>query len=289
MKTNKTTKKIHPKQQQNRQPGLEIDMDPKPIFDNGNYQGSGKLNNKVAVITGGDSGIGRAVSLYFAKEGANIAIIYYDEHQDAEETKKKIEKEGASCLLISGDIADSTFCKNAVEQVIKKFKSIDVLVNNAAVQYPQKDITLISDEQLERTFRVNIFSYFYMIKMCLPYMKEGSTIINSSSITAYKGNANLIDYSSTKGAITTLTRSLSQSLLSKQIRVNSVVPGPVWTPLIPSSFDETTVSEFGSDNPMHRPAQPYELAPAYVFLASNDSSYVTGQTLHVNGGVIVNS
>ncbi|GAA5416663.1 general stress protein 39 [Paraliobacillus ryukyuensis] len=287
--TNQPKKQIHPKQHQDRQPGFEFEMNPQPMYDNSNYQGSGKLNNQVAIITGGDSGIGRAVSVHFAKEGANIAIIYHDEHQDAEKTKQAVEQAGSSCLLISGDITQSTFCKNAVKQVIDKFNKINILVNNAAVQYPQNDITLISDEQLERTFRVNIFSQFYLIRECLPYMQQGSTIINSSSITAYHGSANLIDYSATKGAITTLTRSLSQSLLTKQIRVNAVAPGPVWTPLIAASFDEKAVSEFGSDNPMKRPAQPYELAPAYVYLASKDSSYVTGQMIHVNGGVIVNS
>ncbi|WP_079709142.1 SDR family oxidoreductase [Paraliobacillus ryukyuensis] len=287
--TNQPKKQIHPKQHQDRQPGFEFEMNPQPMYDNSNYQGSGKLNNQVAIITGGDSGIGRAVSVHFAKEGANVAIIYHDEHQDAEKTKQAVEQAGSSCLLISGDITQSTFCKDAVKQVIDKFNKINILVNNAAVQYPQNDITLISDEQLERTFRVNIFSQFYLIRECLPYMQQGSTIINSSSITAYHGSANLIDYSATKGAITTLTRSLSQSLLTKQIRVNAVAPGPVWTPLIAASFDEKAVSEFGSDNPMKRPAQPYELAPAYVYLASKDSSYVTGQMIHVNGGVIINS
>ncbi|GGM25117.1 NAD(P)-dependent oxidoreductase [Paraliobacillus quinghaiensis] len=279
---------IQPEQHQNRQPGIESQMQPLPIYDNGSYQGSGKLQNKTAIVTGGDSGIGRAVSVHFAKEGADVAIIYFDEHDDAQVTKTAIEKEGRNCLLISGDLGDPTFCQSAVDQTIDQFKKVDILVNNAAVQYPQNDILNISNEQLEKTFRVNIFSFFYMIKAALPHMTEGSSIINSSSITAYHGSANLLDYSSTKGAITSLTRSLSQSLVSKKIRVNGVAPGPIWTPLIPSTFDAKSVGQFGSDNPSGRPGQPYELAPAYVYLASQDSSYVTGQMLHVNGGVIVN-
>lgn len=282
------TKPILPEQHQNRQPGIEADMNPLPIYDDGKYKGSGKLNGKVAVITGGDSGIGRAVSLYYAKEGANVAIVYYDEHQDAEQTKALVEGEGQHCLLISGDISDSSFCQSAIDQAISQFNTIDILVNNAAVQYPTDDFLKITDQQLEKTFKTNIFSYFYMTRAALPHMQAGSSIINSTSITAYKGNASLIDYSSTKGAITSFTRSLASSLTQQNVRVNGVAPGPVWTPLIPASFDAKKVSEFGSDNPMQRPAQPYELAPAYVYLASADSSYVTGQVLHVNGGVIVN-
>ena len=279
---------IQPEQKQNRQPGIESEMQPLPIYDNGSYQGSGKLQNKTAIVTGGDSGIGRSVSVHFAKEGADVVIIYFDEHDDAQVTKAAVEKEGRNCLLISGDIGDPSFCQSAVDQTIDQFKKVDILVNNAAVQYPQNDILDITNEQLEKTFRVNIFSFFFMIKAALPHMTEGSSIINSSSITAYHGSANLLDYSSTKGAITSLTRSLSQSLLPKKIRVNGVAPGPIWTPLIPATFDAKSVGQFGSDNPMGRPGQPYELAPTYVYLASQDSSYVTGQMLHVNGGVIVN-
>ncbi|WP_117161550.1 SDR family oxidoreductase [Paraliobacillus sp. X-1268] len=277
-----------PKQHQTKQPGIESEMYPRPIFDNGTYKASGKLQDKLAVITGGDSGIGRAVSIHYAKEGADVVIIYLDEHDDAEETKRAVEKEGQTCLLINGDLGDSTFCQSAIDQVIKQFSKIDILVNNAAVQYPQEDFLNISNEQLEKTFKTNIFSFFYLSKAVIPHMKAGSSIINSSTITAYKGAADLIDYSSTKGAITSFTRSLSQSLLPKEIRVNAVAPGPIWTPLIPSSFDAEKVGKFGSNNPMGRPGQPYELAPSYVYLASQDSSYVTGQMIHVNGGVIVN-
>ncbi|WP_117170864.1 SDR family oxidoreductase [Paraliobacillus sediminis] len=286
--TNKSQKNLQPAQHQTKQPGIESEMNPLPIFDNDTYKASGKLQDKLAVITGGDSGIGRAVSIHYAKEGADVVIIYLDEHEDAEETKRAIEKEGQTCLLISGDIGDPTFCQSAIDQVMKQFNKVDILVNNAAVQYPQEDFLNISNEQLERTFKTNIFSFFYLSKAVIPHMQAGSSIINSSSITAYKGAADLIDYSSTKGAITSFTRSLSQSLLPKEIRVNAVAPGPIWTPLIPSSFDAQKVAQFGSDNPMGRPGQPYELAPSYVYLASQDSSYVTGQMIHVNGGVIVN-
>ncbi|MCA1011665.1 SDR family oxidoreductase [Halobacillus halophilus] len=281
-------KKIQPKQHQNRQPGYEYEMKPLPEYMDPNYQGSGKLEGKIAVITGGDSGIGRAVSLYFAREGADVAVLYLDEQQDAEDTKQLVEQEGRTCLLISGDIADPDFCTDAVKQIKRKFSAIDVLVNNAAVQYPQTDLLNITNEQFENTFRVNIFSYFYMTKAVVPHMKKGSSIINTSSVTAYAGNEQLIDYTATKGAITSFTRALSKSLVGQRIRVNGVAPGPVWTPLIPASFDEQQVAEFGSDNPMERPAQPREVAPAYVYLASEDSSFVTGQMLHVNGGIIVN-
>lgn len=281
-------KQVLPKQHQTRQPGIEQEMNPLPKFTDESYQGSNKLKNKVAVITGGDSGIGRAVSLYFAKEGADIAIIYFDEHEDAEKTKQLVEKEGQNCTLLSGDVADPDFCSSAVQSIIKEHKQIDILINNAAVQYPQQNFLDITNEQLERTFKVNIFSFFYMTKAVLPHMKQGSSIINTSSITAYKGNEMLIDYTSTKGAITSFTRALSQSLVKQGIRVNGVAPGPIWTPLIPASFDEQQVAQFGSDTPMGRPGEPYELAPAYVYLASTDSSYVTGQMIHVNGGIVVN-
>ncbi|MFC4403223.1 SDR family oxidoreductase [Gracilibacillus xinjiangensis] len=278
---------ILPKQHQDRQPGFEYEMNPLPVSIQPNYKGAQKLTDKIAVISGGDSGIGRAVAIHFAREGANVAIVYYDEDKDAEDTKKLVESEGVSCSLFRGDISDSTFCKEVVENVIILYKKIDILVNNAAVQYPQKDLLQITDEQIEKTFRTNIFSYFYLTREALHSMEKGSVIINTSSITAFHGNENLIDYSSTKGAITTFTKSLAKSLVSKGIRVNSVAPGPIWTPLIPGSFDSETVSKFGSDAEMARPGEPAEVAPAFVYLASDDASYVTGQTIHVNGGSII--
>lgn len=277
-----------PAQKQDKQPGIESKMNPEPEYIDSKYEGSNKLKGKVAIITGGDSGIGRAVSVYFAKEGADIAIIYLDEHEDAKETKRIIEQAGQKCMLISGDIGSQSFCESAVTQVLDQFAKIDILVNNAAEQHVQTSFMDITSEQLEKTFRTNIFSMFYLTKAVLPNLKEGSTIINTSSITAYKGNVDLIDYSATKGAITSFTRSLSGMLVDKGIRVNAVAPGPIWTPLIPASFSEEQVASFGGDAPMKRPDQPKELAPAYVYLASNDSSYVTGQTIHVNGGTIVN-
>ncbi|ELK45594.1 SDR family oxidoreductase [Halobacillus sp. ACCC02827] len=281
-------KAIQPEQHQERQPGLESEMKPLPVYVDKKYKGSGKLSGKTALITGGDSGIGRSVSLYFAKEGADIAILYLDEHEDAAFTKQLIEAEGRKCVCINGDVGRADFCESAVEQAKKALGRIDVLVNNAAMQFPQGDLTAITNEQMEKTFRVNFFSYFYMAKAVLPHMKKGSSIINTSSVTAYQGNEQLIDYSATKGAITTFTRSLAKSLVGKGIRVNGIAPGPIWTPLIPASFDKKQTAEFGSDNPMGRPGQPYELAPGYVYLASEDSSYVTGQMLHINGGVPVN-
>jgi NAD(P)-dependent dehydrogenase (short-subunit alcohol dehydrogenase family) len=277
-----------PEQKQDKQPGLESLMNPKPIFENPNYIGSGRLTSKVALITGGDSGIGKAVALAYAREGADIAIVYLDEHEDAEETKKLIEAKGRKCILLSGDIGDDTFCIDAVSKTIKEFSKIDILVNNAGEQHPQNSIEDITKEQLEKTFKTNIFAMFYMVKAALPYLKEGSTIINTSSITAYEGHKTLIDYSSTKGAIVTFTRSLSLSLASRKIRVNAVAPGPIWTPLIPSSFSASEVGKFGQNTPMGRPGQPIELAESYVFLASEGSSYISGETIHVNGGVVVN-
>ncbi|MEW9094190.1 MAG: SDR family oxidoreductase [Clostridiaceae bacterium] len=276
-------------QHQTKHPGLESDMNPKPIFQNPNYKPSGKFKDKVALITGGDSGIGRAVAVAYAQEGAKISIVYYDEHQDAEETKKVIESIGGQCLLIPGDIADSNFCNNAINDTINKFSSIDILVNNAAVQYVQTDLANITDQQLEKTFKTNIFSMFYMVRASLPHLKNGASIINTASVTAYKGNELLIDYSASKGAIVTFTRSLALSLAPKGIRVNAVAPGPIWTPLIPSSFNETDVSKFGSNTTMGRPGQPVELAGAYLFLASPEASYITGEVIHVNGGEIINA
>lgn len=276
-----------PPQHQPVQPGLETLMCPRPIFNDPDYTGSNKLKNKVALITGGDSGIGRAVSLAFAKEGANIVIAYYDEHKDAEYTKKLIKNQGRKCVLISGDLKNERFCKKIVEESINAFGHLDILVNNAGVQFPQNSIENISTEQLECTFRTNIFSFFHVTKAALRYLKKGSKIINTASITAYRGEKLLIDYSSTKGAIVSFTRSLALSLVSKGIRVNAVAPGEIWTPLQPSSFDAKYITTFGTDAPMKRAGQPVELAPIYVYLASDDSSYVTGQVIHVNGGEFV--
>jgi NAD(P)-dependent dehydrogenase (short-subunit alcohol dehydrogenase family) len=282
-------KQTMPPQHQDVQPGHEDMMNPKPTFDDASYKGSGKLKNKVAIITGGDSGIGRAVAVFFAKEGANVVISYLDEQKDAEETKKHVEEQGQKCLLVSGDIGDESVCQQLVSKTIDTFGQLDIVVNNAAEQHPQKGIEDITSEQLERTFRTNIFSFFYLTKAALPHLKKGSAIVNTSSVTAYAGNEQLLDYSATKGAITTFTRSLSLSLAGKGIRVNGVAPGPIWTPLIPSTFPADQVATFGANTPMKRPGQPEELAPAYVFLASDDSSYMSGQMIHVNGGKIVNS
>ncbi|MGY0432232.1 SDR family oxidoreductase [Bacillus rugosus] len=279
-------KKTLPPQHQNQQPGFEYLMDPRPVFDK--PKKAKKLEGKTAIITGGDSGIGRAVSVLFAKEGANVVIVYLNEHQDAEETKRYVEKEGVKCLLIAGDIGEEAFCNDVVMQASQAFPSIDILVNNAAEQHVQPSIEKITSHQLIRTFQTNIFSMFYLTKAVLPHLKKGSSIINTASITAYKGNKTLIDYSATKGAIVTFTRSLSQSLVQQGIRVNAVAPGPIWTPLIPASFSAKDVEVFGSDVPMERPGQPVEVAPSYLYLASDDSTYVTGQTIHVNGGTIVN-
>lgn len=278
-----------PPQEQPRQPGLEYVMEPNPISENPHYQGAGKLENKVAIITGGDSGIGRATAIAFAKEGADVVIVYLDEHEDALSTKKRVEELGRKCLPIAADLRVEGNSKKVVEQTIDTFNRIDILVNNIAIQIVQESILDISSEQLENTFMTNVFSYFYMTKAVLPYLQEGDSIINTTSITSYNGHEKLIDYSATKGAITTFTRSLSQSLVEKGIRVNAVAPGPIWTPLIPSSFSAEQVKVFGTDTPMKRAGQPFELAPTYVYLASSDSSYVTGQVLHVNGGEMVSS
>ncbi|MEB1809293.1 MAG: SDR family oxidoreductase [Bacillaceae bacterium] len=277
-----------PPQHQNQQPGIESQMNPHPTDENYSYKGSGKLQNKVAIITGADSGIGRAVAIGYAKEGADVVNVYLSEHSDAEETKKQVEEEGRRCLNIAGDLGDESFCQDVIEQTISEFNKLDILVNNAAEQHPQTDFENITSEQLERTFRTNMFSFFYLTRAALPHLKSGSSIINTTSVTAYKGHEKLIDYSATKGAIVTFTRSLSLSLIKKGIRVNGVAPGPIWTPLIPSTFTAQEVSEFGSTTPMQRAGQPVELAPAYIYLASEDSSYMSGQILHLNGGVIVN-
>ena len=278
-----------PAQKQEKQPGDEHKMTPQPEYIRDSYNGSDKLKGKVALITGGDSGIGRAVAVHFAREGADVAIVYLNEDKDAEDTRGLVEKEGRKCIILSGDIGDEAFCKKTVEQTVKELGKLDILVNNAAEQHEQSDLRDISKEQLQRTFQTNIFSMFYMTKAALEHMQEGSAIVNSTSVTSYRGSHHLMDYASTKGAITAFTRSLSQNLAEKNIRVNAVAPGPIWTPLIPASFDEDKVKEFGQNVPLKRPGQPSEVAPAYVFLASEDGSYMTGQVLHVNGGEQVGS
>ena len=277
-----------PPQHQDQRPGIESEMTPRPVAEDRAYRGSGKLKGKAALITGGDSGIGRAVAILYAKEGADVAIVYLNEHQDAEETRRHVEQEGRRCVLIPGDIGDEQFCRQAVEQTVGELGHLDILVNNAAEQHPQDSIEQISAEQLERTFRTNIFAMFYLVKAAMPHLKQGSTIVNTTSVTAYKGSPQLLDYSSTKGAIVAFTRSLSQSLIEKGIRVNGVAPGPIWTPLIPSTFPEEKVESFGASVPMKRAGQPEEVANCYVFLASDDSSYIAGQILHPNGGEVVN-
>ena len=276
------------KPQQQPVPGKESRMDPQPIYDDPEKKGSGRLKSKTAIITGGDSGIGRAISVAYAKEGCNVVIVYNIADNDADETKKAAESYGGKVLLIKGDIGDSSFCNQVVERTIQEFGGIDILVNNAAEQHMQKSLEDITDEQLLRTFKTNIFSMFYLTRAALPHMKEGSVIINTSSVTAFKGNQNLIDYSASKGAVTAFTRSLSQNLAGRKIRVNQVAPGPIWTPLIVSTLEPVAIQNFGKDTPMQRPGQPVELAEAYVYLASSDSSYMTGQTIHINGGTIIN-
>lgn len=276
-------------EQQNRQPGLQVAMQQKPHSIKNSHRGSGKLAGKVALITGGDSGIGRAVAIAFAKEGAELAIGHLNEDKDVQKTKELVEAEGAECLVIKGDIGNKSFCATMIKRVLKEYGRLDSLINNAGEQHPQKDITAITSDQLEKTFRTNVFSMFYLTQSALPYLKKGSTVINTASVTAFKGQPLLIDYSATKGAIVAFTRSLALSLAQKNIRVNAVAPGPIWTPLIPSTFSKEHVKHFGKDTPMGRPGQPEEVAPAYVFLASDDSSYITGQTIHVNGGSIVNA
>jgi NAD(P)-dependent dehydrogenase (short-subunit alcohol dehydrogenase family) len=277
-----------PAQKQNRRPGFQAPLRPQPVTIADDYRASGKLQGKVAMITGGDSGIGRAVAVAFAREGANIAVLYYDEHDDAKETARLVEESGRECLLINGEIGKEPFCQRAVNATIKRFGQLDVLVNNAAEQHPQKSIADIESIQLERTFRTNIFAMFYLVKAALPHLKAGSSIINTTSVTAYRGSPMLLDYSATKGAIVTFTRSLAMQLVEKKIRVNAVAPGPIWTPLIPSTFEPDKVASFGSDVPMGRAGEPAEVATSFVFLASNEASYITGQVLHPNGGEIIN-
>lgn len=277
-----------PPQTQDRQPALESEMTPKPEYDDPNYQGSNKLKDKVALITGGDSGIGRSVAVYYAKEGADVAVVYLDEHGDAQVTKEAVESNGRQCLLIAGDIRDEQFCHSAVQKTVDELGKLDILVNNAAEQY-QEELEKIDSERLESIFATNIFSMFYFTKAALQHLQPGSSIINTTSINAYKGHADLISYSTTKGAILAFTRSISQTLLEKGIRVNGVAPGPIWTPFIPDAMPADKVKDFGLQVPMKRPGQPKEVAPSFVFLASDDASYMTGQVLHPNGGVVVNA
>ena len=271
-----------PPQVQHRQPGLQTEMRPHPQV-MPRFPASGRLAGKTAIVTGGDSGIGQAVAVLFAREGANVAILYLDETEDARKCAQMVRDEGGECLTIAGDVGDERFCRQAVQQVIDRFGGIDVLVNNAAEQHPREEISEISREQLERTFRTNISGYFYMTQAALPHMREGGAIVNTTSVTAYRGSQQLLDYSSTKGAIVAFTRALAQSLVERKIRVNGVAPGPIWTPLIPSSFDAEKVESFGKNVPMARPGEPNEVAPSHLFLACEDSSYMTGQVLHPNG------
>jgi NAD(P)-dependent dehydrogenase (short-subunit alcohol dehydrogenase family) len=272
-----------PPQHQDRQPGRESAMNPKPEYEP-RFPGSGRLKGKVALITGGDSGIGRAVAVLFAREGADVAIVYLDEGEDAKEAARLIEREGQRCIAIAGDVGEPEFCAKAVETTISQLGRLDVLVNNAAEQHPQKEIADITPDQIESTFRTNIYGYFFMTQAALPQLKSGAAIVNTTSVTAYRGSPELLDYSATKGAIVTFTRSLAQRLVKDGIRVNGVAPGPIWTPLIPSTFPEDKVKSFGADTPMSRPGQPNEVAPCFLFLACEDASYITGSVLHPNGG-----
>lgn len=277
-----------PVQQQDANPGAEHVMDPPPTYDTPDYRGSDKLKNRVAIVTGGDSGIGRSVCIFFAREGADIVIVYLKNHKDAEDTKALVEKEGRKCMIMAGDVGDSKFCKQIVDQTVQRFGRLDILVNNAGYQHNADDITTIKDEDLEYVFRTNIFSMFYLSREATKHMKPGSSIINTTSVVSYKGKPDMLDYASSKGAITSFTRSLALQLVKKGIRVNGVAPGPIWTPFIPASMKPEDVKDFGTKTPMGRAGQPFECAPAYVYLASNDSSYVVGQIMHVNGGYVVN-
>lgn len=284
--TEQRPKKLPPQEQEGT--GLESEMNPQPEIESPTYKAAGKLTGKAALITGGDSGIGHAAAVAFAKEGADVAIAYLEQDEDANKVKSRIEELGRKCLLIKGDIGDEAHCQSAIEQTVKELGKLDILVNNAAEQHPQESIEDITAEQLEKTFRTNIFAMFYLTKAAMKHLKKGASIINTASITAYEGNPTLIDYSSTKGAIVSFTRALANNVADKGIRVNTVAPGPIWTPLIPSTFPAERVAKFGTNTPLGRPGQPSELAPAYVYLASDDSSYVSGQTIHINGGTVVN-
>lgn len=284
-----TQKKFNPAQKQTTKPGLESKMHPEPEYVRKDYCASGKLKNKVALITGGDSGIGRAIAVAYAMEGANLAIQYLNEHEDAEKTKLLIEEAGGECLLIPGDLRDMHFCESIVDKTIKKFGKLNIVVNNAAEHFSSEDFADLEASQIIDTFQVNVFPLFYVVKAALPYLKKGSSIINTASVTAYRGSDHLVDYSATKGAVVTFTRSLSKQLIKKGIYVNAVAPGPIWTPLVVSTFTTKEIKKFGTDTPMGRAGQPSEVSPCYVFLASDDSSYMSGQVLHPNGGEIVNA
>ncbi|MEX1034233.1 MAG: SDR family oxidoreductase [Cellvibrionaceae bacterium] len=277
-----------PPQHQSHQPGSESAMEPRPIYDDPDVKGCGRLEGKVALITGGDSGIGRAAAVAFAKEGADVFVTYLEEHEDAKETQSAVRAYGRECVLLAGDIGDSEFCHECVRMCLENYDRLDILVNNAGEQHIRESLDDITPARLERVFKTNIFSMFYTVQAAVPYMKHGGSIINTASITAYKGNPALLDYSATKGAIVSFTRSLAMRLMDDGIRVNAVAPGPIWTPLIPASFDAEQVEHFGENKPISRPGQPVEVAPSYVFLASRDSSYISGQVLHPNGGAIVN-
>lgn len=278
-----------PKQQQAHQPGRESEMTPRPASAMEAWKGSGKLAGRVALVSGGDSGIGRAVAIGFAKEGADVAILYLDESEDADDTRRHIEAEGRRCIALAGDIGDPGFCQQAVKQAVERLGRLDILVNNAAEQHVCEDFAEIPVQQVERTFRTNILGMMWLTKAALPHLKDDAAIINTTSITAYQGNPTLIDYASTKGAIVAFTRSLAKSLQEKGIRVNAVAPGPIWTPLIPASFSAERTAQHGAGAPMERAGQPDEVAPSFIFLASNaDSSYISGQVLHPNGGTVVN-
>lgn len=272
-----------PPQTQDRQPGRETEMHPRPDYEP-RFPGSGRLKDKVVIVTGGDSGIGRAIAVLFAREGADIVIVYLEEGEDAKETKRLVEREGRQCLTIAGDVGDPGFCRTVVERTLERFGKLDILINNAAEQHPKGEMDEISQEQLESTFRTNIFGYFYMTQAAMPHLKKGASIVNTTSVTAYRGSPELLDYSATKGAIVAFTRSLAKKLADRGIRVNGVAPGPIWTPLIPSTFPAEKVEKFGADTPMKRPGQPNEVAPSFLFLASEDASYITGSVLHPNGG-----
>ncbi|WP_027955868.1 SDR family oxidoreductase [Halobacillus kuroshimensis] len=278
-----------PGQEQERQPGTEGAMNPSPLQADDDYKSGNKLQGKVALITGGDSGIGRSVAIGYAKEGADVAISYLEEHEDAEYTKKQVEAEGRRAILIAGDVGEESVCQEAVERTVKELGKLDILVNNAAEQHPTDDLLNISTEQLESTFKTNIYSVFHMTKAALPHLKQGSSIINTASVNPYVGNPDLVDYTATKGAVVAFTRSMAKQLVDKGIRVNGIAPGPIWTPLIPSTFSEDKVEQFGTNTPMGRPGQPVEHVGSYVLLASDDSTYITGQFIHINGGMFTSS